>query len=110
MICSMSLLRCVALQMSTFSACDKNLNSLIKRLEYDSLLAIEWFQSNEMKLNQEKYFLLEIAPNTLIIWESHKKKLLGLQIDRSLNFNEYLSPLCKKAGKNSQSLLDYHIS
>ena len=33
------------------------------------------------------------------IWESNKQKLLGLQIDRNLNFNEYASSLCKKAGK-----------
>ena len=33
------------------------------------------------------------------IWESNKQKLLGLQIDRNLNFNEYVSLLCKKAGK-----------
>ena len=30
----------------TFFDCDKDLNSLIKRLEHDSLLAIEWFQNN----------------------------------------------------------------
>ena len=34
-----------------------------------------------------------------IIWESNKQKLLGLQIDRNLNFNEYVSSSCKKVGK-----------
>ena len=34
-----------------------------------------------------------------IIWESNKQKLLDLQIDRNLNFNEYVSSLCKKGGK-----------
>ena len=33
------------------------------------------------------------------IWESNKQKLLGLQVDRNLHFNEYVSLLCKKAGK-----------
>ena len=37
---------------TTFFVCDKDLNSLVERLEYDSLLAIEWFQNNSMKLNQ----------------------------------------------------------
>ena len=93
---------------TTFFACDENLNSLIKRLEHDSLLAIEWFQNNNMKLNQDKCHLLvsgykhenvwaQIGDEK--IWESNKQKLLGLQIDRNLNFNEYVSLLCKKAGK-----------
>ena len=44
---------------TTFFACEKDLNSLINRLEHDSLLATEWFENNNyMKLNQEKYHLL----------------------------------------------------
>ena len=77
---------------TTSFACDKSLNSLIKRLEHDSLLEIEWFQNINMKLNQDKHHLLvsdyknenvwgQIGDE--IIWES---KLLGLQIDRKLNF------------------------
>ena len=38
------------LQMTTFYACDMDLNSLVKRLEHESFLAIEWFQNNNMKL------------------------------------------------------------
>ena len=44
---------------TTFHACDSNLDNLIRRLEHDSVLAIEWFESNYMKLNQDKcHFLL----------------------------------------------------
>ena len=61
-----------------------------------------------MKLNQDKCHLLvsgykhenvwaQIGDEK--IWESNKQKLLGLQIDRNLHFNEYVSLLCKKAGK-----------
>ena len=39
---------------TTFCACDNDLNSLINRLEHDSHLAIEWFENNSMKLNQDK--------------------------------------------------------
>ena len=31
---------------TTFYMCDKDLNHLTKKLEHDSLLAIEWFDSN----------------------------------------------------------------
>ena len=41
-----------------FIACDKGLNSLIKRLEYDSSLVTEFFENNNKKLNQDKCYLL----------------------------------------------------
>ena len=45
----------------TFHACDSDLGNLINRLEHDSVLAIEMFGSNYMKLNEDKcYFLLSI--------------------------------------------------
>ena len=43
---------------TTFFACDKDLGSLINRLEHDSSLAIEWFQNSDMKLNEDKSHLL----------------------------------------------------
>ena len=37
-----------------------------------------------------------------LIWESSHEKLLGLTIDKKLNFNKHLSILCKKvSGKVS---------
>ena len=41
-----------------FYACDSDLHYLISRLEHDSVLAIEWFECNDMKLNQDKCHLL----------------------------------------------------
>ena len=38
---------------TTFFACDKDLGSLINRLEHYSFLAFEWFQNNSMKLNED---------------------------------------------------------
>ena len=34
---------------TTVYACDSDLESLIKRLEHDSMLAIEWFESSYLK-------------------------------------------------------------
>ena len=39
---------------TTFHACDLNLEYLVRRLEHDSVLAIQWFQRNCVKLNQDK--------------------------------------------------------
>ena len=93
---------------TTFFACDKDLKTLISRLEHDSHLAIEWFENSYMKLNQGKCNLLVSGyKNEKIwtrigevkIWGSSKQKLLGVAIDRDLNFNEYVSSLYKKAGR-----------
>ena len=43
---------------TTFFACGKDLKTLISRLDRDIYLAIEWFESNSMKLNQDKCHLL----------------------------------------------------
>ena len=59
-----------------------------------------------MKLNQDKCNLLVPGDKheTLWakigetkIWESNKQNLLGVAIDRNLNFDEYVFHLCKKA-------------
>ena len=82
---------------TTFYARDKDLNSLINRLEHDSYLAIEWFENDFMKLNQDKCNLLVLGlkyenvwakSGKTKIWESKKQKLLGVEIDRTLNFDE----------------------
>ena len=39
-----------------------------------------------------------------IIWESPEEKLLGVTIDKNLNFNSHLSILCKKAGQKVTAL------
>ena len=85
---------------TTFYACDKDLGSLINRFEHDCLLAIEWFENNHMKLNQENCHLLVSGYKhkniwarigQTQIWESRKPKLLGVEIDSNLNFDLYFS-------------------
>ena len=91
-----------------FYACDKDVNSLINRLEHDSYLVIEWFENNSMKLNQDKCHLLfsgfkyenlwaKIGKTK--IWKSKKQKLLGAETDRTLSFDERIASLCRTAGK-----------
>ena len=46
---------------TTFHACDMDLENLVKRLEHDSMLTVEWFESNYMKLNQDKCHLKQIS-------------------------------------------------
>ena len=97
----------------TFFACKIDLNSLINRFEHDSLLAIEWYENNYLKLNQEKCHLLVSRNNFkniwakidhAKIWKSHKQELLGVVTDRDLSFAGYVSSLCRKAGKKPSAL------
>ena len=93
---------------TTFYACDRNLNDLINRLEHDSFLATEWFENNSMKLNDDKCHLLVSGHKyenvwaqirKAKIWESKTQKLLGVEIERTLDFDEHVKSLCKKAGR-----------
>ena len=98
---------------TTFHACDQNLNSVINRLEHDSLLAIEWFEANYMKLNPDKCHLLlgghkhewvwGMVGNERI-WESQNEKLLGINIDRNLSFDKHVTNLCRKANTKLTAL------
>ena len=99
---------------ATFHACALDLKSLITRLEHDAALAIEWFESNYMKMNQDKRHLLfsRHKYETLVvnvgetkIWESKQQKLLGILIDSDLKFDEYVLSQCKKAGKKLTALI-----
>ena len=91
---------------TTFYVCDKDLNTLINRLEHETALVVERFENNFMKLNQDNCHLLVSGHKhetvwakigETKIWESNKQKLLEFDIDRNLNFAEYVFDLSKKA-------------
>ena len=84
---------------TTFYEYDKDLNTLINRLEHDPALAVEWFENNFMKLNQGKCHLLVSGQKHKTVWakvgetkvwESNKQKLLVVLIDRNRNFDKYV--------------------
>ena len=94
-------------------SCDTNLSTLLSKLECETASAIMWFEANYMKLNEDKcHFLL--AGNTpehlwvkvgeQVIWERRKERLLGLVIDKELNFDKHLMILCKKVSSKVTAL------
>ena len=68
---------------TTFFAYNKDLGSLINRLEQDSFLAIEWFQNNYMKLNEDKYHLLDVEYKNESIWPKMVMREFGSLINTS---------------------------
>ena len=97
---------------TTLSACDVSIESLIHKLEDDTLSSIIWFEANYMKLNQDKcHFLTNGSKECLWIrvgkeqiWESQSEKLLGITIDKNLTFNGHLTNICKKASQKLSAL------
>ena len=99
---------------TTLYACDNDIKSTIRRLEHDTLIAIEWFGANYMKLNEEKcHFLFAGHKHEVVfakagvstIWESTREKLLGVYIDKNLSFKYHVSNLCKKANQKLSALI-----
>ena len=53
---------------TTFYICDKDLNTLINRLEHYTAPTVEWFENDFMKLNQDKCHLLVSGHKHETIW------------------------------------------
>ena len=52
--------------------------------------------------NTSEHLWVKVGNNK--IWESKHEKLLGVTIDKNLNFNEHLSIICKKASAKVAAL------
>ena len=90
-----------------------DLENLVRRLEHDSKLTIEWFESDWMKLNQDrchfpppghKHEMICVNIGQTKTWESRKQKPLGIIIDRNLRFDKNVLNQCKKAGRKLSAL------
>ena len=97
----------------TLYACDSDIWNLIKRLEHDSSSAFERFQSNYMKLNEDKcHFIISRYKHEIMfasigesrIWEKGQQKFLGVIVDKNLKFKELILKQCKKACKKLRVL------
>ena len=84
---------------TTSFVCSQNLAEVVKELEENSNLAINWFQNNYMKLNTGKCHLLmsgseyehfwaQIGKDK--IWKDNEVKFLGITINNSLKRDTYM--------------------
>ena len=93
---------------TTIYACHKNIDNVIRSLESDSNVIIQWFTDNFMKLNTDKcHFMIlgkssnqDVTVNvgSSVIGNTEEEKLLGVMIDKKLTFETHINKLCKKAG------------
>ena len=85
-----------------------NIELLINDLQVDCYILLDWFD-NFFKLNADKCKLLlsmkktsiNIAGENIVVQKS--VKLLGIQIDNNLDFNEHIE-FAKKATQNLRAL------
>ena len=100
---------------NTITAVCDQLADLVKILQAEDELSVGWFKKNEMVVNSDEFQAIILnrkktqATNKLIINNKEIKttntiKLLGINIDDQLKFNEHISTLCSKAAVQLNAL------
>ena len=90
-----------------------DLSGLVKSLEKESAILIDWFANNKMKANPDKFQAIAIGNKSKngdikfnldeneILCEN-EVKLLGVTIDYQLKFNTHISAICKERKRKLQ--------
>ena len=87
-------------------ACASDINTVISELQITASKLFTWFDNNHMKANPEKSHLLLSSKTPkkayfggALVESSSAEKLLGIQIDSDLTFDEHISSICNKVAK-----------
>ena len=96
---------------SPFS-CNKDVTSVIEQLDNDTMALLEWLKNNDLKANTDKFHLILnegddkyfIEIENIKIYNTKCKKLLGINIDNKLSFDDHVTELCKKASQKLHAL------
>ena len=102
---------------NTLSAFGTTVSRLIKILESESEVVIDWFKKNKMVVKPDKFQAIILDKRKRdhadehITVDNHQinvvssVKLLGLQLDDKLNFNLHISSICKSAANQLNALI-----
>ena len=102
---------------NTLSAFATTVSRLIKILESEAEIVIDWFKKTKMVVNSDKFQAIilnkrksdrtneRITIDILQIKVVSSVKLLGLQLDDKLNFNLRISNICKSAANQQNALI-----
>ena len=90
---------------------EENIEFLLKTLQEDTLLVLKWFNVNEMKLNDDKCHLIVAKQDNIsinlgneYIEAEDSVDLLGIKLDKSINFNEHVSGFIRKGNQKLHAL------
>ena len=102
---------------NTLSCFAKTVKDLINVLKEESEVAINWFSSNKMIVNPDKFKSIILTKNksddiptgfsigTDIVPIEKSVKLLGIHLDNRLNFNLHINTVCKSASNQLNTLV-----
>ena len=102
---------------NTLTTFAQNAQNLISVLESESNIAVDWFKTNKMIVNPEKVQPIIIDKKKQdhtketfgigdkVIEASPSVKLLGVQKDDKLNFNLYITNICRSAANRLNALI-----
>ena len=87
------------------------LDSTVKSLEKIAYLLFTWFNYNQMNGNEDKCYVIlsshgnvHVNIGTAQIENSKSQKLLGINIDSKLTFEDHINRICKKASTKLNTL------
>ena len=99
-------------------AIEDDILELLKTLESETSTVLNWFKVNEMKSNNDKCHLIIANTNNrsysstsyiyldnAFLESEDSVKLLGVRIDKDLNFNEHITNLLKKGNQKLHALM-----
>ena len=91
--------------------CDNNIDLVVKQLETQSKVLLDWITNNGLKANPDKFQLIlstkdpwSLTIETHTITNDVQGKLLGITIDNKLTFDTHVSNLCNKASRKLNAL------
>ena len=101
-------------------ACAPDINIVISELQITASKLSTWYNNDHMKANPEKSHLLLSSKTQkkayfvgALVESRSTEKLLGIQIDSDLTFDEHISSVCNKVGKkimcSAALLIIYHL-
>ena len=102
---------------STLYTMNATIENLLNTLESETSTILDWFRLNEMKPNDDKCHLMICNHDNLSVKLGKEKiksvnsvKLLGITIDKNLNFTAHVSELIKKGNQSYMLLQESQIT
>ena len=100
---------------TTLYACGKELDTISFKLEIETNRAMQWLKDNEMVANLSKFQLMFLSKyknieknmsfDGKIIKSSDTVELLGITLDKNINFKRHMQNICRKANNKAKALL-----
>ena len=100
---------------NTLYSCDFSYHVVKYTLKADIGRSLEWFEFNSLVANPDKFQLIFLGSHQsgndhfeiagINVPPSKSVKLLGVEIDKHLNFNSHITKLCKTANNKTNALI-----